>query len=423
MRILFLTNFYPPFEIGGQERSCQQVVEGLSRRGHQTLVLTSTHGTYDRPDIADNVHRRLYLEMDLTPWRHSVNFFTDRKRRERQNEETLNSLLSEFQPDIVFIWGMWNLSRTLPAIAEARLPDGVVYRFAEYWPSLPSQHEFYWRAPGRKWYSRPIKSALGRVAMAMLNRESKGPPLQFKNTVCVSSATRDKLVELGVPVTQAKIIHTGIEVNANGMQRQRLMAPRTMKLLYAGRFAVDKGIETAIYAMAELVKAQGRTSITLSLAGSGLVDYTAGLHQLVAELGLEQCVTFLGWVRHEDMPQLMQQHDALLVPSIWPEPFARAVLEGMAASLVIVATPNGGTKEIVIDGENGLLFPPGDSHALAATISRLADDPGLRHRLSDAGRQTITRGYTLDGMIDQYEDFLQGIHRVATPTANSIAPA
>jgi glycosyltransferase involved in cell wall biosynthesis len=381
------------------------------------------HGTYGRPEIDGNVHRRLHLEMDLTPWRHSVNFFTERKRRERQNAQTFNSLLSEFQPDIVFIWGMWNMHKSLPAIAEARLPNGVVYRFAEYWPTLPSQHEFYWRAPGRKWYSRPLKSALGRVAMAMLNGESQGPALQFRNTVCVSSATRDKLVELGVPVAQAKIIHTGIGVDPGSIQKQRPIDPQSMKLLYAGRLASDKGIETAINAMAELIYDYGQTNVSLNLAGTGLADYTAHLHQLVAAHELEKYVSFLGWVRHEHMAELMQEHDVLLVPSIWPEPFARVVLEGMAAGLVIVATPAGGTKEIVIDGQNGILFPPGDSHALAATIGRLIDDPNLGQGLAEAGRQTIAHGYTLEGMIDQYEGFLQGILRVAVPTAESATPA
>ncbi len=416
MRILFLSNFYPPFEIGGQERSCQQVVEGLSRRGHQTVVLTSTHGTYGRPHIDGHVHRRLHLEMDLTPWRHSVNFFTERKRRERENVETFNSLLSEFQPDIIFIWGMWNLNKFLPAMAEAQLADGVVYRFAEYWPTLPSQHEFYWQAPGRKWYSRPIKSALGRVAMAMLNDETNGPPLQFKNTVCVSSATRDKLVELGVPVAQARIIHTGIEVDPGQSREPRVIDPQAIKLLYAGRLASDKGIETAINALAELIHERAHTNLSLNLAGTGQADYMTQLHNLVAARGLEPYVSFLGWVRHEDMAELMQAHDVLLVPSIWPEPFARVVLEGMAAGMVVVATPAGGTKEIVVDGQNGLMFPPGDSHALAATIDRLIKDPLLGQRLAEAGQQTIAQRYTLEGMIDRYEDFLQDVLRVAYPT-------
>src|SRR5262245_64057223 len=60
VRILFLTNFYPPYQFGGQEQSCQQVVEGLKQRGHATLVLTSMYGTNNTPKEAGGISRSLY---------------------------------------------------------------------------------------------------------------------------------------------------------------------------------------------------------------------------------------------------------------------------------------------------------------------------------------------------------------------------
>ena len=67
MRVLFLTNFYLVQETGGEDQSCQQVVQGLVERGHTTLVLTSMHGTNNTPVETDGVYRSLYLEMDLVP--------------------------------------------------------------------------------------------------------------------------------------------------------------------------------------------------------------------------------------------------------------------------------------------------------------------------------------------------------------------
>ena len=107
---------------------------------------------------------------------------------------------------------MWNLPKSLPAFAEARYPDKVVYRFATYWPTLPSQHEFYWRAPGRKWYSRLPKRVLGHFALAMLAKEAQQYPLTFKHAICVSAASRNILVEAGIPVSNARIIYTGLDV-------------------------------------------------------------------------------------------------------------------------------------------------------------------------------------------------------------------
>jgi glycosyltransferase involved in cell wall biosynthesis len=161
--------------------------------------------------------------------------------------------------------------------------------------------------------------------------------------------------------------------------------------------------------MAELIAKRGEKNVSLAIAGAGLEDYTAHLMDMVAQHHLEEHVTFLGWVPHEEMADLMREYDVLLMPSIWPEPFARVVLEGMVAGLVVVATPAGGTGEIVKDNENGLLFAPGDSHDLAEKIARLIDDVDLRRRLSRAGWQTIADDFSLSRMIDQYEDYLQKV--------------
>lgn len=420
MRLLFLTNFYPPYEIGGQERSCLQVVEGLRQRGHDTLVLTSTHGTDGGIVTSENVHRSLYLEMDLAPWRHSIEFFTKRKARERHNLDYLNSLLGQFKPDLLFMWGMWNFPRSLPVKAEELMPGRVVYRFAEYWPTLPSQHEMYWRAPGRRWFSRLVKGGLGRVALAMLAGEKQARELKFEHTVCVSAATRDRLVDLGVPVAQSEIIHTGLDLDAYSGVGKLPRADQSLRLLYAGRMAEEKGVETAILAVSEILSSGLAMDVSLSLAGSGPEDYTRHLRDLVARSGLENHVTFLGWIPNEKMPELMSQHDVLLLPSIWPEPFARVVLEGMASGLVVVATPAGGTGEIIKDGENGLLFAPGDHRDLANKITCLSMDLPLRQTLTLSGWRTIVNHFDSAGMIDRYEGYLQAIVLEAETTIRNV---
>jgi len=412
MRVLFLTNFYLVHGSGGEEQSCQQVVEGLKQRGHATLVLTSMHGSNNFPVEADGIYRSLYLEMDLVPLRHSITFFTRRKAREKHNLQVFERVLQQFDPDIIFIWGMWNLPNSLPAFAESRYPHKVVYRFATYWPTLPSQHEFYWRTPGRNWYSRLPKRVLGNVALAMLTKQAQQPPLTFRHAICVSAASRNVLVEAGVPVSHARIIHTGLDVKLylNGGEKH---SPRhedpNLNLLYAGRIYPEKGIDTVIEAMIELVYGQGKRDISLSLAGSGSVAYENHLRQLVNQAGLDDNVLFLGWVPPEEMPLLLRKFDVLVMSSIWPEPFSRVVLEGMISGLVVVATPTGGTSEIVLDGENGLLFTPGNPEDLAQKIARLVDDPESRRKLAKAGKQTVTERFTMTKMMDDIESFLQDV--------------
>jgi glycosyltransferase involved in cell wall biosynthesis len=109
------------------------------------------------------------------------------------------------------------------------------------------------------------------------------------------------------------------------------------------------------------------------------------------------------------MPALLRQFDVLLVPSVWQEPLARMVLEGMAAGLVVIATPTGGTAEVIEDGNNGLFFTPGDGEDLARKIDSLADDPEILPRLAYAGRQTVTERFTATRMMDDIENYLRTV--------------
>jgi glycosyltransferase involved in cell wall biosynthesis len=412
MRVLILTNLYLTNATGGEEQSCRHVVEGLRQRGHTTLVLTSQ--SHDVALEADGVLRSLYLEMELVPLQHSFNFFVRRKSREQHNLRCLGEILASFQPDIIFIWGMWNLAKSLPALAEAQCPGKVVYRFATYWPTLPSQHELYWRAPARQTYSRLLKGVLSRIALTMLAREKQPCPLSFRNAICVSTATRNGLVEAGIPVAHARVIHTGVDAGAYSRQtaeHRTLQDDGNMRLLYAGRLVAENGIETVIRALVKLVFGQGLRHIRLTVAGSDWDGYASILRQLVTQARLDSFVAFVGHVPPEAMPSLLKDHDVLLVPSLWAEPFSRMVLEGMAAGLVLVATPTGGTTEILSDGQNGLLFAPGDSDDLAQKITTLAADAGLRRRLALAGLKTVMEQFTWTKMMDEIEGYLQEVVR------------
>jgi glycosyltransferase involved in cell wall biosynthesis len=419
MRVLFVTNYFPPYELGGQGRSCQQVVTGLQQRGHSTCVLTSMHGTDNQIVEAGGVRRALYQEMDLTPLWHSLVFFTRRGARARRNLRELERILEDFEPDIIFVWGMWNLNQAIPALAEARLPGRVAYRFAEYWPLLTNQHTLYWQRPGRSLPGRLVKQGLlAPLAFAMLSREDqRRERLEFRHAICVSKATRDVLVEAGVPVEHASIIYTGLDTDDPSYQSlniQRDSKDGTLRLLTAGRLEKEKGLETVIQAVADL-RDKGVDQITLSIAGVGNPRYADHLKQMLVSLKLEQRVMLLGRVPYAEMPALMAQNDILVVPSLWPEPFARVVLEGMLAGMSVIASDVGGTTEIVEDGSNGLLFSAGDSSELAAKIQRLAEEPDLRRRLGENGRQTVVRDFTFAKMLDSYEMFLEAAIKSGQP--------
>lgn len=414
MRVLFVSNFYPPRTNGGYEQWCQEVAVSLAARGHQLCVLTSTGGTgtlgtADDADDAVEVHRSLHLEVEGGVLGTALRIVGSRPRLERANIASIRQLLNEYQPDAALIWGMWNVPRSVPAVLEERLGSRAAYYFCDYWPTLPTAYLQQMQEPARRPVTQFPKQLLSRPLVNFLASETL-TDLRFEHPICVSQAVRRGLVEAGIPVSHAEIVYGGTRVNDLPPISQ-LGREGELRLLYAGRLTPAKGVHTAIEALNVL--AQGDARVSLDIVGRGDPDYEQYLRTLTRQRGLDNRVIFRGGVSHADMPRVLREHDALLLLSEWEEPFARVVLEAMAAGLVVVGTLTGGTAEILVEGETGLAFQPGDWLRLALQIRRLLDEPALRARLSDAGRQRVEDRFTLERMVDQLEHSLVEISSIA----------
>lgn len=406
MRILFLSNFFPPARPGGYTQWCHEVSERLAERGHTIGVLTSSYELEKTSSSEQNIYRLLHLEGDLAYYQ-PLHFFTKWKEQQRENLVFLEHTVRDFAPDLIFVWGMWALSKALPALAEKLLPGRVVYYLSDYWPSAIDMHTAYWQSSARRWPTQVLKGVLGNVAMSRLAKEGQHN-LKLQQVICVSARVRDLLVEAGVPIRNARIIHGGTDIERFPDVQRRDYSSGHLKLIYAGQLVRHKGVHTAIEAMATLVNKRKIHQITLTLVGSGHPDYEAFLRDLVERERLHDFVTFHKPASKEKMPAILQQFDVLIFPSIYEEPLARITQEAMASGLVVVGTATGGTKEILRDGETGFTFAPEDADGLAKQVTRLLLNPDLCCRLSQAGRQTVVENFTLDKMVEDIEAYLVG---------------
>lgn len=391
MKLLFLTNFYPPAALGGYELWCQEVAESLKRRGHAVQVLTSRH---DREFILDNrpgVWRELHLEMTLTALRNSVDFFWGRARRETENQATLRRLMADFAPDVIVVWGMWNLSRSLAAAAEKMMPGRIVYFMGDYWPTLPDQFEQYWLSPPRSWVTGVPKRILGAAARRQMSREER-PQLAFEHALFSSRFLQEELCSRGFAPVRSKIIYGAIDTSLYSKRHQEPKAPsgfpEQVTLLFVGRLTRDKGVHTAIAALSELIHGRKYEDINLLIAGQGDPDYEAELRNLAEKEEISDRVHFLGPQPKEALPALYQRGDIFLFTSIWPEPFGRVIVEAMASGTAVVGTCTGGAAEILLDRDNGLAYEPDNPLELAEKVSYLIDYPAYKKKLEAAARQT-----------------------------------
>jgi glycosyltransferase involved in cell wall biosynthesis len=203
-----------------------------------------------------------------------------------------------------------------------------------------------------------------------------------------------------------RIVHNGVEIDRFvPAAPEALQGRRGLSLLFAGSLVPHKGVHTAIEAMALIVQ-QGHPDVTLTVAGSGHPDYEARLRALADGAGLSQHVRFTGRVTRERMPALLQAHDVLVFPSTWDEPLSRGMQEAMAVGLVVIGTVTGGSGEVLVEGETGLTFPPGDAATLARRIGELKQNPGLRRRLAQQGRAEVVSRFNFERTIDEIEAYL-----------------
>jgi glycosyltransferase involved in cell wall biosynthesis len=404
MKIIALSNFYPPNHLGGEALSAKAIVDGLRERGHAVEVVTSNHGN---GQLENHVHPEFQLEMEFQPLIGAVRSLTKRDVIIENNKRVLEEYVQNTQPDLILIFSMWNIPREIPAYAEYLLENHVVYRLASYWPFLPSQHNLYWTAPARSWLTKIPKNILRRFALSILHKNPI-PSLQLKHTICISQEVQDEYTKNGFALPDFYIIHNGIDVSKFINKNPLWINGKTQnptKLLYVGRISPEKGVDTAIEAMAVLHREH--PEITLSLVGSAKDDQELNrINALIEEMQLRRNIFLLGSVPYDDIPNIMWNHQILIVPSIWAEPFGRVVLEGMAAGMVVIGTGQGGMSAALKDNVTGLIFPPSDSEKLSYQIKRVLMDRSLGKELSKAGFGKVITEFTEAIMVDAYESCL-----------------
>lgn len=172
-----------------------------------------------------------------------------------------------------------------------------------------------------------------------------------------------------------------------------------------GAFAPWKGQHIFVQAAAEVVERIPDATFFLIgdviYATAGHRDYRRELEALVRRLGLEGRVVFTGFRR--DIAAVLADLDIVVHCSVEPEPFGRAVIEAMSCGKPVIAARGGGVSEIIVDGEDGLLVPPGDARLLAEAILTLTGDLGRRVRLGEGARRRIEERFRIQDQVRQIE--------------------
>jgi glycogen(starch) synthase len=373
-------NMYPPHHAGGYELMWQAAMRETRARGHEVRVLTSDYRGQASPlgREDEDVHRVLRWYWDLQRYEFPHLRPAERVALERHNSAQLRRQLRDFVPDLVWWWSMGCMSLSLiEQVRRAGLPAQFVVH--DDWLVYGAEHDQWLRM----WRGR--RRLLAPAAERVLGIPTQVQWAQAGSFVFNSRYTRDRAG--GVVKGEAAVVYPGIDVHALVPAPPQ---PWRFRLAYVGRIDRQKGIDTAVRALAHLPP-----EASLTVWGTGDDAYAAEMRCLADACGVGDSVRFAGWAGAKERRQAYADADAVVFPVRWEEPFGLVPLEAMHMGRPVLSTARGGTAEYLRDGENALVFAADDDAGLAACVSRLAGDQELRGRLCEAGHDTAA-AFTLE---------------------------
>jgi glycosyltransferase involved in cell wall biosynthesis len=407
LRVLMASDFYPPF-IGGTERQVQLLSKELVRRGHAVNVATVWHKglPYRQDDRGVIVHRLKGLATRV-PW-----FSSDANRRYHPPFPDpricwgLRGLIGRLQPDVVHAHG-WITYSCAAALLGKSAPLLVSVRDYGYTCAVrtllrdgqicdgPAPMKCLAHATRRYGAPKALMAVSGvfggRVLLARGVRAAQGISIFVQGTVqrdlLANRQARPQPIQVTIPdVVDASLPDLTADDPLVEDYVNRL--PSQPFILFVGALQPHKGL-------APLLAAYGRLASPppLTLIGTRWPD---------TPRRFPPGVTVLYNVPH---PAVMAAWERCLfgvAPSVWAEPLGDVLIEAMGAGKAVVATAVGGIVDVVVDGETGLLVPPGDPDALANAMRQLIDDEEQRDRMGRAGKRRAEL-FSADAIVPRFE--------------------
>jgi len=222
----------------------------------------------------------------------------------------------------------------------------------------------------------------------------------------VSAAMNSCLRSLGTGVDNTSVISMGIDT-LNTFLPSHKTKRHSAEILFVGRLSAQKGTETLIRAMPDVLRHCPDSK--LRIIGRG--PERAFLEALSQQLGIKQSIEFLGPVNHEDLPEFYRKATVFVFPSLTAEGFGLVCVEALACECPVIASDLPAAQEIIQDGQTGLLFQQGNEKELAQKIIALLANPSLRYQMGKAGRSFVTPRYDWTTTALRYRDLLHGIER------------
>ena len=379
MKILVVSNLYPPFVIGGYELNCANVVGELRARGHDVVVATTPSHLPAPPD-PPHVRRCLRLSAHLPSyatataplwWLHSCDI------SDFDNVVALHRLLGDFAADVVFFWN-------LHGVGGLHLIDFM------------NVHRVPWAIYlGDRVFEQLVNAAPEHVRAIFRGHD----PAYFASggIMAVSQHLVDEITSLGnfAFARPPTIVH-GYAITFGPALRHVYRHEGRLRFMTAGRVSEHKGTGLICDAVARLIK-DGVSGFEVDIFGEGDVAFYVNYANALA---ISHCVTFHGGVTQQQLHAHFQTHDLFLFPTWSREPFAFAPFEAAAYGCVPILTADCGCAERIVDNVHGIKIDR-TAEALAEAMRSAVDGTIDLERIGTAAATMVRSDLSLTGHVDK----------------------
>ncbi len=385
MRILAISNLYPPDFLGGYELGCRQAVDALRGLGHEVLVLAGTPRTPVPPQ--PGVVRRLKLVDVYDPYVMShtttvchASRFLEAHGVSAANVYALTEVLREFDPDVVYFWNLVGLGGLGLMTAAQHLGYPWVMHIMDVVPRVLCTLPFR------------VRPEVGRAFVRVLRGRY----------LCCSQTVLDEIIGGGVPIADQAVVVPNWVTTAGSPGRTDYMPGGRLRIVSAGAVSVNKGMDVLIRA-AGLLRDRGRSDFSVDIYGPATDPFFPALIQ---QLDLGDRVRLCGVRTQAELAGLYPGYDLFAFPTWEREPMAFAPMEAAAHGCLMAMSQVCGNSEWFVDRLDCLKAdrtPEGFAEAFEAVLTGRTSLPEVARR----GMNVVLRDFHLDTIVRRIEKELR----------------
>lgn len=390
MRILISTQAYAP-DANGQAVFSTRLAEGLAQAGHEVGVLWPADGLKSQHNYVNGIEFYRIGAIVFKPWYPEVRLALATPRK-------VNDVLCSFHPDIVHLQDHYPLSWL--AFRAARRLQIPVLGTNHFLPENISRN-----LPIPNFSQKLVTSFLWRTWRITYDHvDLLTTPTPTAAAILQAQGVRPGVLPVSCGIDLARF-HPRPDLDRQTWRQKYGLTLGKPLFIFVGRIDHEKRLDVLLRA----VQCLPEYDFQVVIVGKGL--HLKSLRRLSQQLGLENKIVFTGYVPDDDLPCVLNSADIFVMPSE-AELQSIATLEAMASGLPVLAANKHALPELVTNGRNGYLFPPGDPGELAHLMARMLREPERWAAMKAASRQ-LAMHHDLAISMDMYQQIYRQILTVS----------